>query len=200
MIDIDKLKKYTLPGDCVLTGTRSRFSIGGLIQYAQRIQTIDGKPSLWKHILMYIDQYTIAESTIDFKPYLPTKNRLDNGPQYNNLETLRNEDYAILLHFTSMTGEQRQNMLNKADEIILSGKFRYDITGLFGSLLTYYLFTWCKSNPLSTKHQLYCSAFISIILNSIGVDVDEQHTDRNTSPEKIWQWAIKNTGVEIISL
>lgn len=199
MIDLIKLKVCALPGDPVLTGTKNRVSFGGLIQNGQRVQTPDGKPSLWKHILMYVDQYTIAESTIDFKPYLPTGKRMDNGPQYNNLQSLEGEDYAALLHFTNLSPELRQKMLAKADKIIQSGSYHYDITGLFGSLLTYWLFPWCKSNPLSTKHQLYCSAFYSAILNSIGIDPDV-NTDRNTSPERIWQWAKKSGIIEIIWL
>ncbi len=200
MIDIKKLITIALPGDCVLTGTNGKLSIGGLIQHGQRIQTTDGKPSLWKHVLMYIDPSTIAESTIDLEPYLPTKKKMDNGPQYNNLKGIATEDYAALLHFMSLTDAQRQILTDKAQEIIWSGKYKYDITGLFGSLLTYYLFPWCKSNPLSTKYQLYCSAFISKILHSIDIDVDEQHTDRNTSPERIWQWAEKYNGIEIIDI
>ena len=200
MINIGMLNNRALPGDCVLTGTNSKFTIGGLIQHAQRVQTPDGKPSMWKHVLMYIDQWTIAESTIDHEPYLPTAKKLDNGPQYNNLESLATEDYATLLHFTSLTDAQRQKLTDQAQEIIWSGKFRYDITGLFGSLLSYYLFPWWKSNPLSSKHQLYCSAFVSKILRSIDIDVDKQHTDRNTSPERIWQWANKYPGIEIIKL
>lgn len=199
MIDLIKLKSHALPGDGVLTGTKSRFSIGGLIQYGQKVQTPDGKPSIWKHILMYVDQYTIAESTIDFKPYLPTKKRMDKGPQYNNLQSLEGEDYAALLHFAEISPELRQKMLAKADAIIQSGSYRYDITGLFGSLLTYYLFPWCKSNPLSTKHQLYCSAFYSAILNSIGID-PSVNTDRNTSPERIWQWAKNSEIIDIVLL
>lgn len=199
MIDLDKLKNYALPGDAILTGTKNKFSIGGLIQFGQRIQTPDGKPSLWKHILMYVDEYTIAESTIDFKPYLPTGKRMDNGPQYNNLETLHKEDYAALLHFTNLSPELRQKLLAVAQEIIWSGKYRYDITGLVGSLLTYWLFRWIKSNPLSTKYQLYCSAFYSMILNSIGIDPDV-NTDRNTSPERIWQWAKRSGIIEVIWL
>ncbi len=200
MINIEVLKNKALPGDLVLSGTKNKFSLGGLIQHAQRIQTPDGKPSLWKHILMYIDPWTIAESTIDFEPYMPTLKKMDNGPQYNNLESLGKEDYASLLHFTSLTSEQRQKLQDKIQEMIWSGKYRYDITGLFGSLLTYYLFPWCKSNPLSSKHQLYCSAFISSILQAIEIDVDGQHTDRNTSPEKIWQWAQKYHEIEIIDI
>jgi hypothetical protein len=200
MIDLGKLNNRALPGDCVLTGTNSKFTIGGLIQYAQRVQTPDGKPSLWKHALMYIDQWTIAESTIDHEPYLPTGKKTDNGPQYNNLNGLATEDYASLLHFTGLSDAQRQTLIDKAQKIIWSGKYRYDIAGLFGSLLTYYLFPWCKSNPLSAKYQLYCSAFISTILQSIGIDVDENHTDRNTSPERIWQWGEQYSGIEIIDI
>ncbi len=189
MINLNKLRDHAQCGDLILTGTNSTFSLGGLIQFAQRIQTPDGKPSRWKHIAMYIDLYTIAESTMDFKPWKPTARRLDNGPQFNYIETLKDEDYATLLHFTSLTDDQRLTMRDKAATMIYSGVYKYDITGLFGSLLTYWIFRWVKSNPLSKKGQLYCSAFISKILRAIGIDPDEGHTDRNTSPEREWQWA-----------
>jgi hypothetical protein len=199
MINITKLRDYAKPGDIILTGTRSKFSLGGLIQFGQRIQTPDKKPSLWKHCLMYVDLYTIAESTIDFKPYKPTRKRMDNGPQYNDIDNLQEEDYALLLSFKDIFDEQRKTMLDTVKEIIESGQYRYDITGLFGSLLTYWIFRWVKSNPFSAKFQLYCSAFVSKILNSIGIDPDED-TDRNTSPERIYQWAERYEGLNFIWL
>ena len=199
MINTTKLRDYAEPGDLILTGTYSRVSLGGLIQFAQRIQTPDNKPSFWKHVAIYVDLFTIAESTIDFKPYKPTQRKMDNGPQFNCIESIKDEDYATLLHFTDITDNQRLKMINKAEVMIHSGVYKYDITGLFGSLLTYWLFRWVKSNPLSGKYQLYCSAFISKILRSIEIDVDN-YTDRNTSPERIWQWAQKYTGIEIIPL
>lgn len=199
MINITKLRDCAKSGDLILTGTNSKISLGGLIQFAQRIQTHDGKPSKWKHVAMYVDLYTIAESTIDFKPYKPTQRKMDNGPQFNNIESLESEDYATLLHFTDLTDEQRLKMLDKASTIIHSGVYKYDITGLFGSLLTYWLFRWVKSNPLSGKYQLYCSAFISKILRAINIDPDG-YTDRNTSPERIWQWGQGYEGIEIAQL
>lgn len=199
MINITKIRDCAEPGDLILTGTNSKLSLGELIQFAQRIQTPDKKPSRWKHIAMYIDLYTIAESTMDFKPYKPTKRKLDNGPQFNYLESIANEDYAALLHFTELTDLQRLIMKRKIETIIDSGVYTYDVTGLFGSLLTYWLFRWVKSNPLSGKYQLYCSAFISKILRTIEIDVDA-YTDRNTSPERIWQWAQRYKGIEIIPL
>lgn len=197
MIDINRLIHLALPGDAILTGTYSKFSVGGLIQHGQRIQTPDGKPSKWKHILMYVDSMTIAESTIDFNPYIPTGKRMDNGPQYNDIRNLSHEDYACLLHFREISNIKRQIMLNTANEIIESGKYRYDITGLLGSLLTYWFMPWSKSNPLSAKKQLYCSAFLSKILHSIGIDPDEKYTDRNTSPERTWQWAKSQDTIDI---
>lgn len=199
MININKIRDIAYPGDLILTGTNSKFSLGGLIQFGQRIQTPNGKPSRWKHVAMYVDLYTIAESTMDYKPYKPTQRKLDNGPQFNYLDSLAAEDYATLLHFTELDDAQRLTMKRKAETIIDSGVYTYDVTGLFGSLLTYWLFRWIKSNPLSRKYQLYCSAFISKILRSIDIDCDK-NTDRNTSPERIWQWAQKYEGMEIVTL
>lgn len=200
MINLIQLRKSALPGDIILTGTNHKFSLGWLIQFGQKIQTPDGKPSKWKHVLMFVDSTTIAESTIDFKPYKPTQKRMDNGPQFNYIESIKDEDYAVLLHFKSLSDEQRNLMLKTAKQIIESGKYRYDITGLIGSLITYWVFRWVKSNPFSGKYQFYCSAFISKILKSIDIDPDEGHTDRNTSPEMEWQWATKYEDIEIIWL
>ena len=205
MIDLDLLmelvdKKKCLPGDAIFTGTNASFGKGPLIQYGQKPQTHDGKPSKWKHILRYIDSKTIAESTIDSDSYSDTMKKwfgkYETGVQYNHLETIQGDknEYGVLVHYKLLTNVQRQLLLNQIDVMVKRSEagdpeYRYDITGLFGSLLTYWIFRGTASNPLG-GYGLYCSAFSQkadrLALGS-GYDAGFE-TDKNTSPERLWQF------------
>lgn len=179
--------EYAKPGDIILTGSNSLLSL--LIRNGQRIHTVDHKPSLWSHCVMYQDEMTIIESTIDYLPYIPTGKRMDNGMQMNDLSTLRDYGYGELFCFGDLiSNAQRQAMLNRGQELIADPKNRYDITGLFGSLLTYYVLRWMKSNPLSTG--LYCSAYMAKLLGAAGLD-PHRNTSKNTNPEMLYQWLTK---------
>jgi hypothetical protein len=215
-MNIQELKRYGKPGDIVLTGDNSLLS--KLICFAQLIQTKDGKASRWSHCMILVNLTDVpeaekpsrwrvlawkllervkdvikatgkvAESTMDLKPYGDQKKRLDNGPQYNYLENHTDVPRAMLLSFP-WTGPHREEILKKAAEIINKGE-TYSILGLFGSLLSFWIFRWWKSNPLCTKHDLYCSAFVQecYSVDCIGIDFDPLHTARNTSPEMISQY------------
>ena len=227
-MNLQQLKRYGKPGDIILTGDDSLLS--KLICFAQSIQTKDGKPSKWSHcmVLVNLDSEDIeemprglvwklkallllkrvdkvvksfgkvAESTMDFEPYGDEKKRLDNGPQYNYLSNHTDAPRAMLLSFP-FTDPQREEILKKAAEIIKKGE-TYSILGLIGSLLSFWIFRWWKSNPLCTKNDLYCSAFVQECYSvpCIGIDFDPNHTARNTSPEMISQYSME--GLKKINL
>ena len=185
MIDLVKIRDNALPGDIILTGGANALSF--LIRNGQRPQTIDGKPSRWSHSLIYIDSETVAESTLDFEPYEGTGKRLDNGAQFNSLDTLAECDYGQLMCMDWLTMPQRQDLITEAKRLIDKG-YTYPISGLLGSLLSYWIFGW-KSNPLQSRHSLYCSAFIQEVYNVIPVEFDPKHTARNTCPEMLGRYA-----------
>ena len=184
---LNKLRYYAKPGDIIMSGGSSGF-LSKLIKNAQRIQTPDGSPSRWSHVMIYVSEDCVAESTMDFKPYGGTKKRLDNGPQYNYLHDFKDTKEGMLMHF-DLSDQQRFAILTKAQAMIECG-FRYPILGLLGSYLSYWIFRWFRSNPLNGKYSLYCSAFVQEAYRIIGIDFDKERTARNTSPEKISQFTM----------
>lgn len=190
-MDLNIIKIYDKIGDIILIGGTS--FISRLIGYGQKTQTKDGKPSKWSHVMLIYSPDTVWESTMDYKPY-PTQltenddagKRLDNGVQLNYLENHKDANPAMLLHF-SFTDEQRQRLKNKMNEMLKKG-YTYPISGLIGSLLSYWIFRGWKSNPLQSKSSLYCSAAIQEVYSVLGIDFDPMHTARNTSPEIISQF------------
>jgi hypothetical protein len=183
---MDSILKYmetvAQPMDILLLG-RDSF-LGRLIQFAQRVQTNDGKPSLWSHCALYAEDDDILESTIDLEKFEGGR-RLDNGVQYNPIERILTYDRIMLIQLP-ITPIQREVLIKRADRLY-KDRLTYSISGLLGSLLSYWIFRW-QSNPLQTKHSLYCSAFVALVYEAIQVDFDPHHTARNTSPEMIYQY------------
>ncbi len=178
-MNIEKILRCYSAMDVLLIGSNKPLSI--IICNAQRPQTPDGKPSKWSHCMFIKGPDTVIESTIDWKPYRPTQRRMDNGVQFNNLENYKDSPRAMLMHFP-WTDEQRQILYAEACRLEAQG-ITYPIDGLVGSLLAFWLFPWCKSNPLQGKYSLYCSAFVQRVVDVIGLDFDPNHTANNTSPE-----------------
>lgn len=192
MINLVKLDRYGSPGDVLLTGTCKALSIGGLIQFGQRPQTPDGRSSHFSHVMFWAGRDVVAESTVDLKRYDATGKRLDTGPQWGALSSYRNTDKVVLLHFKQVADERRTELLAEVARIVREDLYQYDITGLLGSLLTYWLLRWVRSNPLSEKRFLFCSAFVSMLMNDFYEYKVSKNTYRNTSPELIWQWALNH--------
>ena len=190
-MNINIIKEKGMIGDIILIGGAN--FISKLIGYGQKTQTIDGKPSKWSHVMLIYSYFTVWESTIDYKPYPAIskeieeeKNRLDNGVQINYLLNYKDANPAMLLHFP-FTDSQRQLLFNKMNEMLDKG-YTYPISGLIGSLLSYWVFRGWKSNPLQSKNSLYCSAAVQEVYSVLGIDFDPMHTARNTSPEIISQF------------
>ena len=193
-MQIEKLRRYALQGDIVVIGGTSIISC--LIKNVQAIQTLDHKPSKWSHTFIYLAPERIVESTMDFEPYQDTGKRLDNGVQYNFLHNYADVKTAMLMHF-HFTDEERRAIVSRADEMVQTG-FRYPILGLIGTMLSFWVMPWMKSNPLGTRGALYCSSFVQEVYKVVGIDFDKDKTSRNTSPEMISQ--CKRTGLMIYDL
>lgn len=195
-MNLEIVKKQGLPGDIILiehSGNIFKDPLGVLIGHGQIPQTLDGKPSKYKHAMMITGPDEVAESTIDFKPYQSTKKRMDNGVQYNYLSNYK-DSKGKLMHFP-FTWDARMLLINEAKRLIEKG-YKYPVSGLFGSLLSYWILDKIgigASNPLQSRRSLYCSAFMQEIVRVLGVlkiyiDFDPKHTARNTSPEMIAQF------------
>lgn len=180
---ISKVNQYAKLMDILLLGDSS--FIGMLIRYAQKTESKNGKPSQFSHCALWVDEDTIIESTIDFEKY-ETGRRLDNGVQYNSIESLNKYDVICLVQH-KLSDIDRELLLKRANRLYKQN-IKYPILGLVGSLLSYWVFRW-QSNPLQTKHSLYCSAFVQEVYSAVGYDFSTKHTARNTCPEHIYQFS-----------
>lgn len=154
--------------------------ISHLIKHAQKGQTVDGKPSRWSHAAIVLDPAHAMESTIDWR---------GNGIRITPMSHFKGATLLIpQQRGLQLSPVAASVIVANAYGLFESGK-RYPVAGLIGSLLAY-RFGW-KSNPLQTKHALYCSAFVQECYDSVGFDFNEERTARNTSPEMIWRYALK---------
>lgn len=189
-MNLTKVRNIAEPGDLILVGGDG--FIARLIRYGQKVQTADGKPSLWSHVMMYRNRETVLESTMDFEPF-PARapedksRRLDNGVQINYLAHYQSSSPSLVLHFPF--GEVERSLLIKRGEELEREGYTYPVLGLVGSLLAFWIFRGWSSNPLQSRRSLYCSAFVQkVYREALGIDFDGAHTDRNTSPEIIYQF------------
>ncbi len=67
------IREHAESGDLILVGGDGWLS--RLIQNGQSPQTRTGTASLWSHIMMYVNEQTVWESTIDFTPYGKSKRK-----------------------------------------------------------------------------------------------------------------------------
>lgn len=170
------------PADIILVS--GECWISNLIKHAQSVQTPDRKPSLWSHSMLYVNEQTVLESTIDFKPYGKEKKKFRSGVQYNNLSNYEHIKTVMLIQFP-FSYTDREKMIDRAESLIGNS---YPIAGLIGSLLSFWLFPKWASNPLQGKHKLKCSGYIQEVYKIKGIDFDPIRAYDNTSPEIIYQY------------
>lgn len=182
-MNLSLIRQHAKLMDIILKGDESLLEKA--IGYAQSCQTVDGAPSLWGHSMLFIDKDTIAECTIDFRPYKATGKRLDNGPQWNDIQVLEKASRGLLLHFP-WTDQDRRELFHYCSGLIDAGQC-YSIFGLVGSLISFWLFP-SERNPLASRHSIYCSSFIQQVYSLKNIDFDPKRSLKNTSPEKIAQF------------
>jgi hypothetical protein len=181
-MNIELVREIALPMDIILTGTDRTLSLGHVIEYGQIPLTLDGKPSMWSHAMLYYNEALVLESTITLGwPWV-----FKNGVQFASLDSFAGVPRSKLVQL-GLSPLQREKVLMEALRLYDEGK-TYPIGGLFGSLLTYWVFQGMGSNPLQSKHSLYCSAYVQESYDVIQVDFDPRRTARNTAPELISQY------------
>lgn len=192
-MNIEALRETARPGDIVLMGGNKPFQ--RLIQYGQKVLTEDGRPSLWSHALLVYDERLFLESTIKVHSIW----RIDNGVQYNDFMEYKHVPRAVLIQ-PSLTDTERRAIVEKGVEIESRG-VPYPVSGLFWSLLVYYVLgRFGRKKNYFNQNGLYCSAFIQDCYETVGIDFTEEYGERNTAPEHIWQWVGNNKDVKFFGI
>jgi|GEM_PF-6114070 len=183
---LNSIRENAKLGDIIFLGGNDLIS--NLIKHAQRKQTQDGQPSLWSHVCLYVNRNLIVESTLGFEKYR-TGSRFDNGVQFYMLEERIKEAKTVALVQYPLTDIQREKIFEVATELFAQN-IKYPVLGLFGSLLTYWLFPKWKNNPLDNENRkLYCSAFVAVCYRSM-INFNDKYSPDNISPQLIWNASI----------
>lgn len=184
-MNLNVLRQYAQPGDFVLIGGNKPFQ--RLIQYGQRGLTEDGRPSLWSHVMLVYDKRLFIESTVRFHSIF----RIDNGVQFSEFEDYRKAKRAVLVK-PVLSCKERDDIIDRALELESEGVY-YSVAGLFWSLAAYYILgRFGKRKNYFDQRGLYCSAFVQNCYSAVGIDFTDRFGVRNTAPEHLWQWAVRN--------
>lgn len=190
-----RIQELANPGDIIFLGGND--IIAKLIEYGQKTQTPDRKPSLWSHVCIVVNKDLIIESTLGFEKFR-YGSRWDNGVQYYPLEQrIKSSAWNCDLIKVPLSKKQRSNVLAEGENLY-EENIRYPILGLLGSLLTYRLFPYWKSNPLDNpKRKLYCSAFVAKCFSAVGITFSHQYNIDNISPQILYDGCSKYTRISL---
>jgi len=189
------------PGIIGLVGAKD--TIGLAIREAQRVVTMDKKPSLWSHCFL------MGESRLDRRgpkgsasksPYIFEsdlkvnlfKPQLRNGAQENWIGKWCKEqvEHAAVIDF-GLSEQERENILATALQLV-DEQVLYPIQELLGTWWAIIMGKQWKPNPLDDPHAMYCSAFVRHCYKEAGRDfLGRKISISNTTPEHIAQAGIK---------
>ncbi len=199
------------PGGSACIGLSGAYGlIGSLIRQAQALIRVDRAPSYWSHsFLFYSDLSTepstnrdsrrsawIWESTLE--PATPFNHFIER----NGVGARRIADYTygrfdlfrehcvpnMSVIAIGLTPEERQRILDRADDPNVD-QLAYDLGALLGTWYAYLTDRAQKPNPLASGNAVYCSAYLQLAYDAVGIDIAPGAHERNTSPEHIWQLA-----------
>jgi hypothetical protein len=186
----------------------------GLIQYgirrAQEVLRVDGSPSYWSHAFLFAsamgrtgkDNRDPGKSPWIWESTLEPASLMNRFVDRNGVGPRRYSDYAegafkvfgehsipnIAVIAIALTPEERKAILDRADDPDVD-RLRYDILGLLGTWYAYLTNRANRPNPLSEGHAIFCSAYVQLAYDAVGIDLAPGAHQRNTSPEHLWQAA-----------
>jgi len=198
-------------GGSACIGLMGEFGLtGSLIRQAQALIRVDRTPSYWSHsFLFYNDLSTelgmnrsernspwIWESTLE--PATPFNHFIErNGVgarrignyAFSGFDLLRDHcvpNMAVIA--IGLTDEERSAVLQRADDPNVD-QLAYDLGALLGTWYAYVTDRAQRPNPLATGNAVYCSAYLQLAYDAVGIDLAPGAHERNTCPEHFWQLA-----------
>lgn len=195
------------PGIIGIVGAKG--VIGTAIREAQRIMTVDGKPSLWSHCFILgdlrLDRRGLGGERSK-SPYLFEsdlrinfpKSQLRNGAQENWIGKWCREEVenAAIIDF-GLSKNQEAYVLATALQLV-DEQVLYPIHELFGTWWAMIAKRRWLPNPVDDPHAMYCSAFTRYCYKEAGKDfIGSEVSVSNTTPEDIAQAGIRAGAIRI---
>ncbi len=177
-------EKYAKPGCIGLVGADTL--IDNSIKKAQKLITKDGKAGLWSHAFIFSGfrpdgHLWVIESDLEFHPKQiklgVQENRAD---KYFDDKTIPN--FAILDF--GLEPEFQNKIIGEGLNLV-SDKAQYSIREVFGALFSVKNKTRDKENLLSQKISYFCSAFVQHCYSKININLCENVSLKNITPEDI---------------
>ncbi len=197
------------PGIIGIVGAKGM--IGVAIREAQRVMTLDGKPSLWSHCFILGDLRLDRRGLGGEKsksPYLFesdlrinfVKSQIRNGAQENWIGKWCREEVenAAVIDF-GLSDDQEDDVLATALQLV-DEQVLYPIHELFGTWWAMIMKKRWLPNPVDDPHAMYCSAFTRYCYKEAGKDfIGSEISVSNTTPEDIARAGIKAGAIRIYS-
>ena len=181
------LEAYAAPGRIGLAGGAD--VISKLIGFAQRNLDNERRASLWSHAFIFQGQrkddcHWVFESDLE----LHRKN-IRLGVQENRIEKFCDEAAypALAVLDFGLAAEQLRAVLCESLDMV-AGRIRYSLRELMGTLVGMRHHAMrSKPNPLSRRHSLFCSAFVTHVMRKAGIDPAPGLDVKHTAPEDLFR-------------
>jgi len=206
-----KKRSFRLGGRAAIGLIGEYGMIGYGVRRAQELLRFDRTPSYWSHAFLFYDEIpadakairspskspVIWESSVDLVGGPIPQARMVNGVGPRPLADYAYARYNVLKHHCvpnvavvvfALSEEEIQQILDRASSPN-TDRLRYDFLGVLGTWLAYLLNRASMPNPLSQGDAVYCSAYVQMAYEAIGLDLSIGAHQRNTAPEHIWQAA-----------
>jgi len=177
-----------------------RTSVGFAIRQAQTIQRWDRRPSYWSHAFLNagplrgdpqeVGGVPMWECTLeppDPLQHLPERNGVGEGmlSQYQDPRVTPN---VAVIAF-QLTAPDARKVIERGSEPNLD-RLRFDLWSLLGVWHEYVWGLGQRPNPLANNNRLFSSAYVEMAYEAINLDLTPGASERNSSPECIWQGAL----------
>jgi len=179
------LESYAQPGRVGLCGGTTR--IDTAIRHAQRHLHEEHRWSDWSHAFIFegkrLDgQHWVLESDIQI-----LRRNIQLGAQENRAEKYFDEKmFPALAVLDFGLTEAQATMLVRGGLELVAKRQRYSLRELIGTLVALRKPELrARENLLAQEQHAYCSAFVKLLFQELGLDLVPGVTGKNTTPEDI---------------
>ncbi len=186
-------RKHSFLGAIGLVGGSSLVS--STLENAQAVLRWDHRPSHWSHCFLLSKEAEKIENTRLWECSLEPDSLGDLRPERNAVVVRKLDAYADAQRFPNvglisfqLTSKDVEALLERAREPNVD-RLRFPLWDLAGRWISYVWGGGAVANPLSEGLRMPAAGYVEMAYEAAGIDLTPGASERNSSPEHLWQTA-----------
>jgi hypothetical protein len=182
-------------GAIVLIGQRDLPGVA--LRRAQSVLRWDLRPSFWSHAMVVVGEHDDAAAVPTREVTLHSRSGAFPEPANNavvpaslGLFADARRDANVALITIRMSPDEAGDVVHRAVDAPNLDRLRYNLWETLGVWQAYLWSRQMTTSPLAEGFPLFCSAFLEYCYEAIGVDLSPGASERNSSPEHLWNTAL----------